>query len=132
MLEASKTLGVDAKKADIARPLAVALFRFTSTAMNLAVVIYIAWRFGIGLTPWTMAVGLAVAVAAALSSVSLPGSISFVTSIAPIAVSMGVPVAPLALLVAVETFPDIFRTIGTVVADEIGRASCRERVCNDG
>src|SRR3546814_6535768 len=33
--------------------------------------------------------------AAELSSVSLPGSISFVTSIAPIAVSMGVPVAPL-------------------------------------
>src|SRR3546814_8750868 len=61
MLEASKTLGVDAKKADIALPLAVALFRFTSTAMNLAVVIYIAWLFGIGLTPWTMAVGLAVA-----------------------------------------------------------------------
>ena len=64
-----------------------------------------------------MAVGLGVAMAAALSSVSLPGSISFVTSIAPIAVSMGVPVAPLGLLVAVETFPDIFRTLGTVIAD---------------
>jgi len=117
MLEASKELGVDPKKADVALPLAVALFRFTSTAMNLAVVVYIAWLFGVELTPWTMAVGLAVAVAAALSSVSLPGSISYVTSIAPIAVSMGVPVAPLALLVAVETFPDIFRTIGNVVAD---------------
>jgi len=64
-----------------------------------------------------MAVGLAVALAAALSSVSLPGSISFVTSIAPIAIAMGVPVAPLGLLVAVETFPDIFRTIGNVIAD---------------
>jgi Na+/H+-dicarboxylate symporter len=117
MLEASKTLGVDPKKADIVLPLAVALFRFTSTAMNLAVVVYIAWLFGIGLTPWTMAIGLAVAVAAALSSVSLPGSISFVTSIAPIAVSMGVPIAPLGLLVAVETFPDIWRTLGNVVAD---------------
>ncbi|SKB68335.1 Na+/H+-dicarboxylate symporter [Sphingopyxis flava] len=117
MLKASETLGVDPKKADIVLPLAVALFRFTSTAMNLAVVIYIAWLFGIGLTPWTMAIGLAVAVAAALSAVSLPGSISFVTSIAPIAVSMGVPVAPLGLLVAVETFPDIWRTLGNVVAD---------------
>ena len=38
-------------------------------------------------------------------------------SIAPIAISMGVPVAPLGLLVAVETFPDIFRTLGNVVAD---------------
>lgn len=117
MLGAAQTLGVDAKKADIVLPLAVALFRFTSTAMNLAVVVYVAWLFGITLTPWEMAIGLAVAMAAALSSVSLPGSISFVTSIAPIAVSMGVPVAPLGLLVAVETFPDIFRTLGNVVGD---------------
>lgn len=117
MLKSSEELGVDAKKADVVLPLAVALFRFTSPAMNLAVVVYVAWLFGVELTPWEMAVGLAVALAAALSSVSLPGSISFVTSIAPIAVSMGVPVAPLGLLVAVETFPDIFRTLGNVVAD---------------
>ncbi len=117
MLSASEDLGVDPKKADVVLPLAVALFRFTSPAMNLAVVIYVAWLFGIELTAWEMAVGLAVAIAAALSSVSLPGSISFVTSIAPIAVSMGVPVAPLGLLVAVETFPDIFRTLGNVIGD---------------
>ncbi|MCA0207965.1 MAG: dicarboxylate/amino acid:cation symporter [Proteobacteria bacterium] len=117
MLKSSEELGVDPKKADIVLPLAVALFRFTSPAMNLAVVVYVAWLFGVELTPWEMAVGLGVALAAALSSVSLPGSISFVTSIAPIAISMGVPVAPLGLLVAVETFPDIFRTLGNVVGD---------------
>lgn len=117
MLKSSEELGVDPKKADVVLPLAVALFRFTSPAMNLAVVIYVAWLFGVELTPWEMGVGLLVAMAAALSSVSLPGSISFVTSIAPIAVSMGVPVAPLGLLVAVETFPDIFRTLGNVVGD---------------
>lgn len=117
MLTAAKDIGVSQRKADIALPLAVALFRFTSTAMNLAVVVYVAWLFGIELSIWTMAAGLAVAIAAALSAVSLPGSISFVTSIAPIATSMGVPVAPLGLLVAVETFPDIFRTLGNVVAD---------------
>lgn len=117
MLNAAEEVGVSRRKADIALPLAVALFRFTSTAMNLAVVVYVAWLFGIELSIWTMAAGLAVAIAAALSAVSLPGSISFVTSIAPIATSMGVPVAPLGLLVAVETFPDIFRTLGNVVAD---------------
>jgi proton glutamate symport protein len=117
MLKSSEELGVDPKKADVVLPLAVALFRFTSPAMNLAVVVYVAWLFGVELTPWEMGVGLLVAMAAALSSVSLPGSISFVTSIAPIAVSMGVPVAPLGLLVAVETFPDIFRTLGNVVGD---------------
>lgn len=117
MLKSSAELGVDPKKADIVLPLAVALFRFTSPAMNLAVVVYVAWLFNIELGPFDMAIGLAVALAAALSSVSLPGSISFVTSIAPIAISMGVPVAPLGLLVAVETFPDIFRTLGNVVGD---------------
>lgn len=117
MLKSSEELGVDPKKADVVLPLAVALFRFTSPAMNLAVVVYVAWLFGVELTPWEMAVGLLVALAAALSSVSLPGSISFVTSIAPIAIAMGVPVAPLGLLVAVETFPDIFRTLGNVIGD---------------
>jgi proton glutamate symport protein len=117
MLKSSADLGVDPKKADIVLPLAVALFRFTSPAMNLAVVVYVAWLFGIELSPLEMAIGLAVALAAALSSVSLPGSISFVTSIAPIAIAMGVPVAPLGLLVAVETFPDIFRTLGNVIGD---------------
>lgn len=131
MLKASHELGVDSKKADIVLPLAVALFRFTSPAMNLAVVVYIAWLFGIELTPWEMAVGLAVAMAAALSSVSLPGSISFVTSIAPIAVSMGVPVAPLALLVAVETFPDIFRTLGNVIGDVAATKFAADEVDDD-
>ena len=117
MLKSSEELGVDPKKADVVLPLAVALFRFTSPAMNLAVVVYVAWLFGVELTPWEMAIGLLVALAAALSSVSLPGSISFVTSIAPIAIAMGVPIAPLGLLVAVETFPDIFRTLGNVIGD---------------
>src|SRR3546814_9441600 len=39
MLKSSEDLGVDPKKADVVLPLAVALFRFTSPAMNLAVVV---------------------------------------------------------------------------------------------
>lgn len=132
MLKSSADLGVDPKKADVVLPLAVALFRFTSPAMNLAVVVYVAWLFNIELTIWEMGVGLLVALAAALSSVSLPGSISFVTSIAPIAVSMGVPVAPLGLLVAVETFPDIFRTLGNVVGDVAATKYAADGVEDDG
>ena len=36
---------------------------------------------------------------------------------APIAMALGVPIAPLALLVAVEMVPDIFRTLGNVTMD---------------
>ena len=51
------------------------------------------------------------------SAISLPGEITFISSIAPIAMALGVPIAPLALLVAVEMIPDIFRTLGNVTFD---------------
>jgi Na+/H+-dicarboxylate symporter len=50
-------------------------------------------------------------------AISLPGEVSFISSIAPIAMALGVPIAPLALLVAVEMVPDIFRTLGNVTMD---------------
>jgi Na+/H+-dicarboxylate symporter len=51
------------------------------------------------------------------AAISLPGEISFISSIAPIAMALGVPIAPLALLVAVEMIPDIVRTLGNVTLD---------------
>ncbi len=61
----------------------------------------------------------ATAVGAVMSygAVSLPGEVSYISSIAPIALALGVPIAPLALLVAVEMIPDIFRTVGNVTMD---------------
>jgi Na+/H+-dicarboxylate symporter len=61
----------------------------------------------------------ATAVGAVMSygAVSLPGEVTFISSIAPIALALGVPIAPLALLVAVEMIPDITRTIGNVTLD---------------
>lgn len=117
MLRATKALGISEAKADIILPLAVALLRVTGPAMNLAVALYVAHLFGYQPTGWQLAAAIAVAATTTLGAVSLPGSISFVTSIAPIAIALGVPVAPLALLVAVETIPDIFRTVGNVTMD---------------
>ena len=59
----------------------------------------------------------AAAATTTLGAVSLPGSITFITSIAPICIAMGVPIEPLVLLVAVETLPDIVRTTGNVAMD---------------
>ncbi len=114
MLASAGTLGIRQRTADFVLPLAVAIFRATSPAMNLAVVIYIAALAGVELTPMMMIAGIAVAFIISVGSVSLPGSISFVVSIGPIAIAMGVPVAPLALLVAVEMLPDIMRTLANV------------------
>jgi len=117
MLRSAAVLGIPSCRADVTLPLAVALFRVTGPAMNLAVAIYVAHLFGIALAPTTLAKGVAVAATATLATVSLPGTISFITAVAPIAAAMGVPVAPLALLVAVETLPDIIRTVGNVTMD---------------
>ncbi len=117
MVEGATALGVRPAVSEVTLPLAVALFRSTGPAMNLAVAIYIAYLTGVQLTPGTLAIGVAVAATTTLGAVSLPGTISFFSSIAPIAVAMGVPVAPLALLVGVETLPDIIRTLGNVSND---------------
>jgi proton glutamate symport protein len=117
MLSAARTLGVPEASADVSLPLAVALFRATGPAVNIAVAIYVAYWLQVDLSPWTLASGIAVASVASYWAVSLPGALSFVTSIAPIALVMGVPIEPLALLIAVEVVPDIFRTLGNVTMD---------------
>lgn len=117
MLAACRTLGVRAASAEFVLPLAVALFRATSPAMNLAVAIYVARLTGVALTPTVLITGVVMALLVSPSTVSLPGSISFISTIGPIALAMGVPVGPLGLLVAVEMLPDLMRTLGNVTMD---------------
>ncbi len=117
MLKGAERLGVPVPVAGLILPLAVAMFRWTGPAMNLAVAIYVARWFGVALTPGTIAAAVLVAALTSLGSVSLPGQISFVSAIAPIAAVLGAPVVPLGLLVAVETLPDIIRTLGNVTMD---------------
>ena len=117
MVKGVKELGVPDATADMTLPLAVAIFRATGPAMNLGVALYIAHWYGITLGPAQIAVGIAAGATTTLGAVSLPGSVSFVSSIAPICLALGAPVEPLGLLIAVETFPDIFRTLGNVTMD---------------
>jgi len=129
MLDAARELKVPQRNADVTLPLAVALFRATGPAMNISVAIYVAYWMGIDLTIGSLIAGFAVAAVASYWAVSLPGALSFVTSIAPIALAMGIPIEPLALLIAVEVLPDIVRTLGNVTWDVAvtGAASRGER-----
>ena len=117
MLRSAETLRVPVQASGLVLPLAVAIFRVTSPAMNIAVVIYVAHWLGIALGPTQIAAAVAVAAITTLSSVSLPGQITFVANIAPIAMAVGIPIEPLMLLIAVENIPDIFRTVGNVTMD---------------
>ena len=117
MLAACRALGLREESGELVLPLAVALFRATGPAMNMAVVIYVAGMTGVSLTPGALATGAAVAAIITYSTVSLPNALTFVSSAGPIALAMGVPIEPLALLVAVEMLPDVMRTVGNVTMD---------------
>lgn len=117
MLAGAQSLGAPVATAGVTLPLAVALLRATGPAMNFAVAIYIAHWFGVPLSAGTLAVGTVVAALTSLGAVSLPGTVSYVSSIAPVCATIGAPAAPLGLLVAVETLPDIVRTLGNVMWD---------------
>jgi Na+/H+-dicarboxylate symporter len=131
MLTAAQTLGIRPRVADVSLPLAVALFRSTGPAMNVAVAFYVAHWLGLHPTPAQMIAAIAVGAVMSYGAVSLPGEITFISSIAPIAMALGVPIAPLALLVAVEMLPDIFRTLGNVTFD-VALASVVDRGASEG
>jgi Na+/H+-dicarboxylate symporter len=117
MLKKAEALGVRESTAGLVLPTAVALLRVTGPAMNLAVALYVANWFGVKLDAFDYGFAIFIAALTSMGAVSLPGSVSFVTSIAPICLALGIPVEPLALLIAVETLPDIFRTTGNVQMD---------------
>jgi proton glutamate symport protein len=130
MVSGVNSLGVGSRSADVVLPIAVALFRATGPCMNLAVAIYVAHLMGRELSVTALAIGVAAAAITTMGAVSLPGSVSFITSVAPINIAMGIPVEPLALLLAIETFPDIVRTLGNVTMD-MAVTSTIARVEND-
>lgn len=117
MLTSARGMGIREQVADVTLPIAVALFRATGPAMNVAVPFYVAHWLGYYPTLPQMIAATAVAAVMSYGAVSLPGEVSFISSIAPIAMALGVPIAPLGLLVAVEMIPDIFRTVGNVTLD---------------
>lgn len=118
MLEAAlRGLRIPAHIADVTLPLAVAVFRFTSPVANLAVCYFIAELYGLEPSMLQMATAIFVAYAVSIAAVGLPGQISFIASIAPICLALGVPTEVLGILIAVEVIPDIFRTLGNVTGD---------------
>jgi len=117
MIAVARRLGLRESSTEFVLPLAVALFRATSPAMNIAVAIYVAQLAGAPPSPQLIAAGVAIALVTSLGAPALPGSISFIANVGPIALAMGAPLGPLALLVAVEMLPDLMRTVGNVTMD---------------
>lgn len=118
MLEAAlRGLQIPPRVADVILPLAVAIFRFTSPVANLAVCFFVAHLYNIEPSLIQIVSAIVVAYAVSIAAVGLPGQVSFIASIAPICLALGVPTEVLGILIAVEVIPDIFRTLGNVTGD---------------
>ena len=117
MLRAAQKIDVPVAASGVLLPMAVAIFRATGPAMNLAVAIYVAYWLDVPLGPAQIALGIAAAATTTMGAAGIPGQATFITSIAPICLAMGVPIEPLALLLAVEVLPDLMRTLGNVSMD---------------
>jgi len=115
MLESARDrLGLPRAVAALVLPMAVTLFRITSPVQYIVAAAFVAWAYGIELSTMQLATGAALAVVISLGSVGLPGQVSFMATVMPVTQSMGLPVEPLGLLLAVDTIPDVFATTGNV------------------
>lgn len=117
MVEASHDLGIPPESAGIVLPLAVSLFRAASGAANVAVAVYLAHMYDVDLGAGGLLLAALVAVPVSLGAVGLPAQVSFFATIAPVCIAVGVPVTALPLLLAIESVPDLFRTLGNVTND---------------
>ena len=122
-------LGYPLEIASLVLPMAVSLFRITSPIQYIGVTAFVAWIYGVDLGAAQLAGCAALAVVISLGSVGLPGQVSFMATNMPVVQAAGLPVEPLGLLLAVDTIPDVFATLGNVTGDiaATGVVAGRER-----
>ncbi|QIK81448.1 dicarboxylate/amino acid:cation symporter [Lysobacter sp. HDW10] len=114
---AAKSLEHPLRVPSLVLPMAVSLFRLTSPVQYIVVASFIAWTQGVHLGPVQLLIAISLAVVVSLGSVGLPGQASFIATNMPITNAMGLPVEPLGVLLAVDTIPDVFATLGNVTGD---------------
>jgi Na+/H+-dicarboxylate symporter len=118
MIESARgRLGLRADVVALVLPMAVSLFRITSPMQYLGAATFVAWIYGIDVSAAHLAVAAGLAVVLSLGAVGLPGQVSFMAATLPVTSAMGLPVEALGLLLAVDTIPDVFATVGNVSAD---------------
>ena len=114
---AQNKLGYPVRVSGLVLPMAVSLFRITSPIQYIATASFIAWALGVDLSFAQLATGVALSVLVSMGSVGLPGQAIFLATNLPITQAMGLPIAPLAVLMAVDAIPDVLATVGNVTGD---------------
>jgi Na+/H+-dicarboxylate symporter len=112
---AERGLAVPAPITGFCLPLAVSIFKFGGPVVMLTAMLFVSRLYGIDVPPARLTQAIALAVVLSFAVPGVPGGGLVVA--APIFVAAGLPVEALGMLIAVDTIPDIFRTVANVSAD---------------
>ena len=124
---ARQRLGYPLAITSLTLPMAVSLFRIASPPQYIVVACFIAWMMGIELSAGQLGIAVAISIVISMGSVGLPGQVSFMTNNTPVTQAMGLPVEPLAMLLVVDTIPDVFATVANTSADMTATAIVARR-----
>jgi proton glutamate symport protein len=97
-------------------PLTVSLFKVNRTISSTAKLLFLAHVFNVPLTSGTIATFVITVVVLSFSSIGVPGGGSAFKTL-PAYIAAGLPIEGIIIAEAVETIPDIFKTVLNVTGD---------------
>ena len=117
MLEGARThLRLPPSATSFVLPLTVSLFKVNRTISSTSKLLFLAYVYGVPLSAGTIATFIATVVVMSFSSAGLPGGGSAFKTL-PAYVAAGLPIEGIVIAEAVETIPDIFKTVLNVTGD---------------
>ena len=109
-------------------PLAASIFRVGGAVAMPVGVLFVARLYGVSLTPTQLA---AIALTSVLSSFTVPGIPGgSIIALVPVMASADLPIDGIAILLAVDTIPDMFRSAANATGSLTLAASVANRVSN--
>ncbi len=112
MLESAEKARLPSSSTAVILPLAAAAYHFGAAVAQTVGVVFLAHLYGVPLTPLQMASVVVAVVLATYAVPGIPGG-SIIAMVPALAVA-NVPVEGMAILLAVDTIPDMFRTTANV------------------
>jgi proton glutamate symport protein len=118
MIEAAEIwLGLSPKVVGVVLPLAVSVFRYSTSIWLIVASFFVARLYNIALSPTQIATVCLISVLMSIGGVGLPSGASYFAPITPVFLSVGLPLEAIPILFAVDTIPDMVETASNVTAD---------------
>jgi proton glutamate symport protein len=117
LVEGARTrLQLPAAATSFVLPLTVSLFKVNRTISSTAKLLFLAHVYGVALSSGTIATFVVTVIVLSFSSIGVPGGGSAFKTL-PAYLAAGVPIEGIIIAEAVETIPDIFKTVLNVTGD---------------